>query len=104
MWFRGQDYGNPLEANLDAVHVVNGSPKEFLFSLEENYLIPGAKFVADEDIIRFHNESFSLFLDGSEIGIPPETDLDAIGMIPDSFPSIYILSLDSSALIGGTLF
>lgn len=104
VWFKGQDYGIPPEVNLNAVYIISADPKDFLFSLEENALLPGAKDVADEDIIRFQGDSFSLFLDGSEIGIPAVADVDAIGMIPDSSPSIHVFSLDSSAVIGGILY
>ena len=102
IWWDGSAYGLPPEVNLDAVHVI--SPTEFLFSLEEDAVLPGVGLVADEDIIRFSGGTFSMELDGSAIGIHPEADVDAISILPNTMPLTYILSLDSANLIGGSLY
>lgn len=103
MWWNASGSGLPPEVNLDAVYVLSVSPQEVLFSLEEDAVLPTVGLVADEDIIkRKEGVGFSMFLDGSSIGIPPEADIDAIAKDPST--GHYIISLDSDAVIGSTLY
>lgn len=102
LWWDGSANGLPPEVNLDAVHVI--SPTEFLFSLEEDAVLPGVGLVADEDVIRFSGGTFSLELDGSAIGLPPEVDIDAVAILPNAIPITYILSIDGANEIAGTLY
>ena len=102
LWWDGSANGLPPEVNLDAVHVI--SPTEFLFSLEEDAVLPGVGLVADEDVIRFSGETFTMALDGSAIGIPPEADVDAVAILPNTTPVTYILSLRSANFIDGNLY
>jgi len=102
LWWDGSANGLPPEVNLDAVHIV--SPSVFLFSLEEDAVLPGVGLAADEDVIRCSGGVFSMELDGSAIGIPPEADVDAIALLPDTTPLTYILSLRGANEIAGKLY
>lgn len=102
LWWDGSAAGLPPETNLDALEVISQSPQVFLFSLEEDAVLPGAGLVRDEDIIQYQGGVFTLFSSGAAMGIPPESDVDAHFTHPTS--GNPIISLRSSAVIGGTLY
>jgi hypothetical protein len=101
LWWDGSAAGLPPEVNLDAVHIERAAPKKFLFSLEEDAVLPGVGLVADEDVLEFEEGvGFSTVLDGSAIGIPVEADVNGVAKAGAN----YVLSLDSAAWIAGTLY
>jgi len=103
LWWDGSAAGLPPEVNLDAVHILSTSRIRFLFSLEEDAVLPSVGLVADEDILQYEDlTGFSMVVDGSAAGIPVEADLDAL--CRDPFTTDYVLSLDSAVWINGIFF
>ena len=104
MWWDGSAAGLPPEVNHNAVHIISALPVTFLFSLEEDAVLPGAGLVADEDMLMFSGATFSIVLDGSVEGIPAEAGVDAISLASDAPPLVFLLSLDCAAVIAGTVY
>jgi len=102
LWWDGSLNGLPAQANLDAVYIISVSPQVFLFSLEENATLPGVGLVADEDVIRFSDGTFSIEIDGSSIGIPESANIDGIGK--RHYTQNYVFSLDGATTLGGKLY
>lgn len=103
LWWDGSAAGLPPEVNLDALHINSVSPKNFDFSLKEDAVLPGVGLVADEDVIRYvEGIGFGMTLDGSSVGIPPEADVDAFAILPNT--GNFVLSLEGANFLGGNLY
>lgn len=103
LWWDGSAAGLPPEVNLDALHINSVSPKNFHFSLKEDAFLPGIGLVADEDVIRYvEGIGFSMTLDGSSVGIPPEANVDAFAIVPNT--GNFVLSLEGANFLGGNLY
>jgi len=85
----------PTELNVDAVSKIPDSSIGVVFSLEEDTQTDGT-FYADEDIIYYDGENFSLLWDGSEFGLPLEVNLDALHLI-SLVPLEFLFSLEEDA-------
>jgi hypothetical protein len=75
-------------------------PVVMYLSLEIGGSVSGAGAVADEDILSFNGTDFTMFFDGSDVGIPSTTDLDGFAVVD---ADTILLSLDipiSTAALG----
>jgi len=97
--FDGSAEGVPAGARLDALSVDgNGN---LLMSFDTTIALPGLT-AADEDVVLFDGNDFSLVFDGSAAGLPSGVDLDALHFAPDS--GLLYLSFDIGGSIGGVNF
>lgn len=87
----------PAEVSIDALEWVPGSG--LYFSLDSSIEIGGTLF-EDEDIIFSKGGTFSKAWDGSDAGIPPEADLNALDIVALS-PFEFSFSLDISIELDG---
>lgn len=74
---------------------------QFLLSFDTHVTLPGNLTVADEDVVRFGNGTFSLALDGSALGIPEALDIDGL---TDLGGGRFLLSFDTGGTIDGITF
>lgn len=90
--------GVPASANLDAVALYAGS---LLLSFDIALDI-GDLHVEPEDLIKFDGAAFTMFFDGSAVGIAPGINLDAADYLACS--GHLLLSFDGSGSVGGVAF
>ncbi len=95
----GSAMGVPAGARIDALSMHSNG--DILMSFDITVAL-SALLVGDEDLVRFDGVDFSLFLDGSAVGISLSLDLDALHFMPDN--GNLLLSFDSSGVIAGTNF
>lgn len=74
---------------------------QFLLSFDTHVTLPGSLTVADEDVVRFGSGTFSLALDGSAVGIPPELDIDGL---TDVGGGSFLVTFDTGGTIDGRTF
>ena len=91
--------GIPSGAVTDAVSEIG--PDDLLLSFDVAVEIGGV-FADDEDLLRIHAGTISLFFDGSAAGIDPALDLDAAHLIATN--GHLLLSFDGSGTVGGVSF
>ena len=91
--------GVPSGAVTDAVSEIG--PGDLLVSFDVAVEIGGV-FADDEDLLRFHGGTISLFFDGSAAGIDPALDLDAAHFLPAN--GHLLLAFDGSGTVGGVSF
>jgi uncharacterized repeat protein (TIGR01451 family) len=92
--------GLPIGANVDGVKVV-GNQFYLSFSNDTGVLVPGIGTVQDEDIVVYDTgtSSWSLFFDGSDVGLTSgEEDVDAFDILADGS---VIISPVVSAVVPG---
>lgn len=94
--------GVPEGVNADAVSGVPGQPDFLLMSFDVTVKLDGQVF-ADEDIITFGPNGFSLALDVSATGIDESLDLDALHVESVS-PTLLYASFDGSGRVGDVSF
>jgi len=94
--------GVPEGVNADAVSGVPGEPDFLLLSFDVTVKLDGQVF-ADEDIIAFGPNGFSLALDVSQAGIDESLDLDALH-VESVAPTLLFASFDGSGRVGGVSF
>ena len=89
--------GLPGTAYFDDVIVTTEEP---LFVSSNSIGTVGGVAFGDEDILRYDSatDEWSMFLDGSSIGLPATTDVDAFHVNSDG--SVF-LSIDSAEVLGG---
>jgi len=91
--------GIPGGVITDAVTAIG--PNDLLLSFDVT--VDFGSFTADdEDLVRFHDGVFILFLDGGAAGVPAGLDLDAAHCIPSN--GHLLLSFDGSGVIDGVSF
>jgi hypothetical protein len=91
--------GVPSGAVVDAVSEIG--PDDLLLSFDVAVEIHGV-FADDEDLLRVHAGTASLFFDGSAAGIDPALDLDAAHLIATN--GHLLLSFDGSGTVSGVSF
>jgi hypothetical protein len=91
--------GIPNGVMTDAV--VQISPNDLLLSFDVTVDLGGI-IVAPQDLARFKNGTFSLFFDGSLVGVPVGLNLDAVDCLPRN--GHLLLSFDGSGTVGGVIF
>lgn len=69
-----------------------------LFSLDDSKTLDGEN-VASQDIVQFEDGDFTLFFDGSDVGLPGNADIDAFAVISETE---ILLSFDDAFTLPGT--
>ncbi len=90
--------GVPQGKDVDAIMIVAGS---LVLSFDASVDLNGLH-VDDEDLVRFDDPGFAMYLDGSAVGIAAGLDLDAADYIECS--DHLLLSFDGSGVIDGVAF
>ncbi len=93
-----RNLGVPLGANADAVSLEPGT-NALLISFDITVKLGDTVF-ADEDVIRFNGQSFSMYFDASAAGIAEGLDLDGV----HAEPGLLLVSFDGSGHAGGVHF
>lgn len=98
-FFDGLASGIPGRAQLDALMVYSN---QIIFSLDVDCIIDSATY-KDEDLVAYdaNAETFSMFLDGSDAGIPESEDIDAVCFEIDT--TNLLLSFDTTTTLPGPL-
>jgi hypothetical protein len=97
--FDGSVAGVPAGARIDALSV--DQTNALLMSFDVAVDAAGV-LAADEDLLRFNAGVFSMFFDGSAMGVTAAMDLDAAHYLAAS--NQFLLSFDTSGQVGGTPF
>jgi len=95
--FDGTAEGVPIGASVDAVSTIAG---DLLLSFDTAVIL-GADTVGEEDLVRFDGSGFTLFFDGSVVGVPAGLDLDAAHYLGGDKVT---LSFDGSGSLPGVVF
>ena len=90
--------GLPAGTETNAVGIATNGDLLLSFNLAVNL---GGLNADDEDIVRFDGTSFSLFFDGSDVGLPSNLDLDGFHL---QGANTLLLSFDTSGQIGNISF
>ena len=90
--------GVPVGANADAVSI-EPVTDALLISFDITVKLGDTVF-ADEDVIRFNGQSFSMYFDASAAGIAEGLDLDGV----HAEPGLLLVSFDGSGHAGGVHF
>ena len=91
--------GLPDNVNIDAYHRMNNGHQ--LFSLYQTVILPGGIPAGPEDVVRWDGAAFSLFFDGSGVGVPNGVNVDAAGIGPSGD---LIVSFDTTVFLDGETF
>jgi hypothetical protein len=94
--FDASAYGVPGNANVDAM-TREWAQGDLLLSFDTTMELAGT-LVEDEDLVRFDGLNFTLFFDGTAVGVPATLDLDAAYLL---FNGHLLLSFDGSGTIAG---
>lgn len=91
--------GLPNNADIDALVVVDGDTFYMSFARNKGTNVPGLGVVDDEDIVLYDAGAWSLFFDGSDVGLGGDNnrDVDAFDFLPDGS---LILSIVKEANMG----
>lgn len=89
--------GIPAGVNVDAVAMAEGT----LVISTDIAVQLGGQYYDDADIIAVGNDSFSLYFDSADAGVPSAADVDAVHV--DNADRI-LLSFDTTQAIGGVTF
>jgi uncharacterized repeat protein (TIGR01451 family) len=95
--FDGSAEGVAGDAGVDAI---SESGSDLLLSFDATVTL-GTETAQDEDLVRFDGSSFTLFFDGSAVGVPEELNLDAAQNLGGDRVA---LSFDGSASLPGVIF
>jgi hypothetical protein len=100
--FDGSAAGIPAAANLEALNVLG--PDDYLMSFSPSVTLPGlAETVRAEDIVRYQDGVWSLFFDGSDVGLADSQGIDAFALLS---PNQLVVSMEGSFRfpnpVGGT--
>ena len=75
----GSDIGIPHEVDFNAI-TVNHDSSNYVFSLDSAVELGGALF-DDSDLVEFDGSSFTMFFDGSDEDLAPETYINAAAIL-----------------------
>ncbi len=83
--FDGSAAGLPGNADIDALLVVDGDTFYMSFTNNGGITVPTIGLVQDEDIVRYDGGVWSLYFDGSMVGLGESNneDVDAFEILPD---------------------
>lgn len=103
LFLDGSAAGIPAGTAIDAIaRIRSGGVTQTLISFDLPTALPGGLTVDDEDIAGWNGASWSLFLDGSAIGIPESLDVD--GFDRDPVNGTRYFSFDTSGRIASVDF
>jgi hypothetical protein len=95
--FDGSAAGLPGNADIDALLVVDADT--FYMSFLANATLPGIGTVADEDIVLYDAGSWSLYFDGSDVGLTTTAeDIDAFEILGDGSA---VISTSGNGIVPG---
>ena len=83
--FDAGNAGLPGNADIDALQVIDADTIYMSFSRNQGTSVPGIGLVEDEDIVIYSAGSWSLFFDGSDVGLADSNaeDVDAFTILSD---------------------
>jgi hypothetical protein len=99
LYFDGSAAGVPSGAAVDALSI--DQTGAILLSFDIGVSV-GRVTAADEDLLRYSNNTFMLYFDGSSVGVANALDLDAVHFLPGS--NQLLLSFDTTGQVAGALF
>jgi len=103
LYFDGSLAGIPPGTAIDAVaRTRTTGVVSTLLSFDVPSTLPGGLTVDDEDVVAWNGTAWSLFLDGSAIGVPENLDLDGFDRDPVNGTGYF--SFDASGRIGAVDF
>lgn len=87
--------GLPNNADIDALLVVDGDTFYMSFARNKGTNVPGLGVVDDEDIVLYDAGVWSLFFDGSDVGLGGDDrrDVDAFEILPDGSLVLSVVKL-----------
>lgn len=97
--FDGEAEGLPIGLAIDAVSFAHGGG--LVLSFDQDASLPGPIQVADEDLVRWNGNGFTLLLDGSATGLSRALDIDAVDQ---SGPSTFLVSFETNGSVGAVTF
>jgi hypothetical protein len=97
--FDGSVAGVPAGARIDALSVDQTNALLMSFDIAVD---AAGVLAADEDLLRYNAGVFSMFFDGSAMGVASSLDLDAAHYLAAS--NQFLLSFDTSGQVGSTRF
>lgn len=88
----------PADADLEALAAAEG---DWLLVLDTSAELTGGLIAGPNDVVRFDGTSFVLELNGSTVGLPAGSAIDALARLPSG---ALLLSFDTTLRLGGTAF
>jgi hypothetical protein len=99
VYFDGAAAGVPAGARIDALSFTAAAG--LLLSFDMSVPLPVLGPVDDEDVVGYLAGVFSMVFDGGAAGVPAAQDLDAFSQQPVGSPPGWLLSIDTSGVVGG---
>jgi hypothetical protein len=83
IYFSGNEHGLPPAANIDGAWVKENG--DLLFSVDIPVQLDGTSFKAN-DVIQWDGAAFSRYLEGESVGLPANSDIDALALPGSGVP------------------